>query len=181
MRAAIMAREIFRSQGSVMGYGRPLLWVASMACAALPAMAQVADADLEEVVVTATRRPTLALQTPVSMTVLGADTLDAVNADADEGFLYLLQFVGLDNRLNLFHMVSFSHRLRLGSVYRILGIAQKSKFRDIQAFLLRLLRHSHRLHRIHRFEHHESGPESPRGADRGAHHLDQELLGVAVE
>jgi iron complex outermembrane recepter protein len=36
---------------------------------------------LQEVVVTATRRPTLLLKTPISMTVIGADVLKMINAD----------------------------------------------------------------------------------------------------
>src|ERR1700683_2702043 len=40
---------------------------------------------------------------------------DAFHADADEGFLYLLQLMGLDDRLNLFHMVSILASLRTRS------------------------------------------------------------------
>jgi iron complex outermembrane recepter protein len=51
----------------------------------LPAfgVAEEASPDaLQEIVVTATKRPTNLLDTPISMTVLTADTLKAVNADA---------------------------------------------------------------------------------------------------
>jgi len=41
---------------------------------------------LQEIIVTATRRPTKSLDTPISMTVLGADTLRTSNADAFADF-----------------------------------------------------------------------------------------------
>jgi len=49
--------------------------------AALQAVRAEDDAALDEVVVTATKRETKLLETPISMTVLGADVLQAVDAD----------------------------------------------------------------------------------------------------
>ena len=49
--------------------------------AALQAARAEEDAPLDEVVVTATKRETKLLETPISMTVLGADVLQAVDAD----------------------------------------------------------------------------------------------------
>jgi outer membrane receptor protein involved in Fe transport len=58
---------------------------------AIPALAAAADdPDLQEVVVTATRRQTKLLETPISMTVLGEQTLRAVNADSFADFAALV-------------------------------------------------------------------------------------------
>src|SRR5487761_1157663 len=67
------------------------------------------------------------------------------------------------------------------SVYDILGIAQESEFWQIQAHFFDLPRDPHRLHRIHRFKDDESGAECPGRADQSTHHLDEKLLGIAVE
>jgi iron complex outermembrane receptor protein len=51
----------------------------------MPVSAVAADEDsapLQEIVVTATKRPTRLLDTPISMTVLTSETLEAVNADS---------------------------------------------------------------------------------------------------
>ena len=68
----------------------PRVWLAAIAWAGTAAMAQDVDKDLEEVMVTATRRPTLPMRTPVSMTVLGSNTLAAVNVDSFGDFATLV-------------------------------------------------------------------------------------------
>jgi iron complex outermembrane recepter protein len=58
---------------------------------AIPPLAAAADdSDLQEVVVTATRRQTKLLSTPISMTVLGEQTLRAVDADSFADFAALV-------------------------------------------------------------------------------------------
>jgi outer membrane receptor protein involved in Fe transport len=58
-----------------------------LACVNSPTNAAVdTSIVLQEVIVTATRRPTRSLDTPISMTVLGADTLRTANADAFSDF-----------------------------------------------------------------------------------------------
>ena len=62
-----------------------------IASLALPALACATDdADLQEIVVTATRRQTRLLETPISMTVIGGPTLRAVNADSFADFAHLV-------------------------------------------------------------------------------------------
>jgi iron complex outermembrane recepter protein len=57
--------------------------LALLVCAPVAALADEEDsAPLQEVVVTATKRPTKLLDTPISMTVLTSGTLEAVNADS---------------------------------------------------------------------------------------------------
>lgn len=70
---------------------RLLLLALIAASTSLPAAETSGDSDLlEEVVVTATRRPTLLRETPVSITALTADRLRAVNADAFADFATLV-------------------------------------------------------------------------------------------
>ena len=66
-------------------HNRLLILICLAACNALPAAEPDPDL-LDEVVVTTTRRPTLLLETPVSITALTADTLRSVNADAFADF-----------------------------------------------------------------------------------------------
>jgi outer membrane receptor protein involved in Fe transport len=62
-----------------------------LACIALSPLAAAADeADLKEIVVSATRRDTKLLETPISMTALGAETLRSVNADSFADFASLV-------------------------------------------------------------------------------------------
>jgi iron complex outermembrane receptor protein len=59
--------------------GTVMLLACSSVCAAAD---EVDSSPLQEVVVTATKRPTRLLDTPISMTVLTSATLEAVNADS---------------------------------------------------------------------------------------------------
>jgi len=62
-----------------------------LACLALPALAAATDdADLQEIVVTATRRQTKLLETPISMTALAEPTLRAANVDSFADFASLV-------------------------------------------------------------------------------------------
>jgi outer membrane receptor protein involved in Fe transport len=65
--------------------GNPFVGIALvlLVCVPVAALADEEDsAPLQEVVVTATKRPTKLLDTPISMTVLTSGTLEAVNADS---------------------------------------------------------------------------------------------------
>src|SRR5689334_2951230 len=58
---------------------------------AIPAVAAaVDDSDLQEVLVTATRRETKLLETPISMTAVGEETLRSVNTDSFADFAGLV-------------------------------------------------------------------------------------------
>ena len=60
-------------------------------CLSTPTLALAADdPDLQEIVVTATRRQTKLLDTPISMTALGEQTLRSVNADSFADFANLV-------------------------------------------------------------------------------------------
>ena len=62
-----------------------------LAALAIPPLAAAAvDSDLQEIVVTATRRQTKLLETPISMTALGEQTLRSVNADSFSDFASLV-------------------------------------------------------------------------------------------
>ena len=58
----------------------------ALSSVALPTFAADTTSVLQEIMVTATRRPTKPLDTPISMTVLGADALRSANADAFADF-----------------------------------------------------------------------------------------------
>ena len=58
--------------------------------AVLAAAASDETSSLDEVLVTATRRETKLLDTPISMTVIGTDTLQAIDADSFSDFARLV-------------------------------------------------------------------------------------------
>src|SRR5688500_17743276 len=63
---------------------------AFLICLAMPVVAAADDTSLHEVVVTASRRQTKLLETPISITALGEQTLRSVQADSSSDFANLV-------------------------------------------------------------------------------------------
>jgi iron complex outermembrane receptor protein len=78
-----LRRAPSRSDASRPSWGWPVCGVLLCVATAPDLPAQAVDFEsLQEVTVTATKRETKLLETPISMTVLGAETLEATNADS---------------------------------------------------------------------------------------------------
>ena len=112
-------------------------------------------------------RPTIGLGVPfLTAVATHFRDRDALHADPNEGFLYLVQLVRLDNRFNLFHMVSILDRLGRRNANSILRIAQKVQIRGHPDLLLRpRSRPASSFTAFTDLEHDESGAEGPRRAD----------------